>query len=208
MEKISDNWVQISDRKVPLNGNLGLLFSDASVNSTDKIILRSYLSVTSNISGCQALRRRIGHILFVFRCVYGECLFVAVSPNRKRSSLIFRLSRARVNVPGMFGRGKGSMDAGKMTSYWRHRDASPNEPNIFTEKRVTSDPTGAEVAKDIELPEWLVRQQWLAQDPLASVHYYVVIMRVLIPAALGVRMCFHGPDCNADCDARCERHES
>ena len=90
-KKISDNWVQIGDRKVPLNGNLGLLFSDANVNSADKIILRSYLSVTSNISGCQALRRRIGRILFGFRCVYGECLFVTVSPNRRHSSLIFRL---------------------------------------------------------------------------------------------------------------------
>ena len=207
-KKISDNWVQIGDRKVPLNGNLGLLFSDANVNSTDKIILRSYLSVTSNISGCQALRRRIGHILFGFRCVYGECLFVTVSPNRRHSSLIFRLSRARVNDPGMLGRDKDSLDAGKRTAYWRHRYASPDEPKIFTEKCVTSDLTGAEVAKEIELPEWLVRQQWVAQDPLASVHYYVVIMRVLIPAAFGVRMCFHCPDCNADCDTRCERYES
>ena len=53
-----------------------------------------------------------------------------------------------------------------------------------------------------------MRQQWVAQDPLASVHYYVVIMRVLLPAAFGVRMCFQCPDCNADCDARREHHES
>ena len=65
----------------------------------------------------------------------------------------------------MLGRDKESVDAGRRTAYWRCRYASPDEPNIFTDECVTSDPTGAEVAREIELPEWLVRQQWLAQDP-------------------------------------------
>ena len=97
---------------------------------------------------------------------------------------------------------------GHMAFYWRRRYASPDGPRILTDTRVTSDPTGAVVAKEIELPEWLVPRQWLAQDPPASVRHYFVIIRVLTPAALGVRMCFHCPDCNAGCDARCERHES
>ena len=29
-------------------------------------------------------------------------------------------------------------------------------------------------------------------------HHYVVIMRIVIPAAFGLRMCLHCPDCNAD----------
>ena len=207
-QKFGDNCAQIGDRKVPLNGNIGLLFSDPSNNATDKITLRSYLSVTSNIAGCQALRRRIGHILFGFRCVYGECIFVIVSPNRRHSSLIFRLSRARVNDPGMSGRDRYSPDAAKRTAYWRHRYAGADAPKISTERCCSSDPAGAEVSKELELPEWLVRQQWLAQDPLASARSYVVFMRMLLPAAFGARMCFQCPDCNADCNARCEDHES
>ena len=108
----------------------------------------------------------------------------------------------------MLGRDKDSLDAGKRTAYWRHRYASPDEPNIFTDKCVTLDPTGAEISKEVELPERLVRQQWLAQDPLASVRYYVVIMRVVLPAAFGARACFHCPDCDADGDARREHRES
>ena len=38
----------------------------------------------------------------------------------------------------------------------------------------------------------------MAQDPLASVHHFVVIMRIVIPAAFGLRMCLQCPDCNAD----------
>ena len=52
-----------------------------------------------------------------------------------------------------------------------------------------ADPTGIATEAEVPLPEWCVRQQWLAQDPLASVHYYLVIMRVVVPAAFGVRMC-------------------
>ena len=74
MAEISDNAVQIDNRKVPINGNVGLLFSDKSIDTTDRLILRSYMNVTKNISGCQALRQRIGHILFGFRCCFGECI--------------------------------------------------------------------------------------------------------------------------------------
>ena len=62
-------------------------------------MLRSYFKVTQSIAGCQALRRRIGHCLFGFRVVFGECFFITVSPNRRWSHLIMRLSRTRRNDP-------------------------------------------------------------------------------------------------------------
>ena len=52
--------------------------------------------------------------------------------------------------------------------------------------------------KEVELPEVLIRQAWNAQDPLASVHYYSVVMRIVVPAAFGLRMCLHCPDCNME----------
>ena len=96
-KKIDSNSAVIEKRKCPINGNVGILFSDDDMGVTEKLVLRSYLNVTKNISGCQVLRGRIGHILFGFRCVYGECIFFTVSPNRRHSSLIFKLSRARRN---------------------------------------------------------------------------------------------------------------
>ena len=52
---------------------------------------------TKYMSGCQAIRQKIGHILFGFRVVYGEVIFVTISPNRRHSSLLLRLSRVRAN---------------------------------------------------------------------------------------------------------------
>ena len=95
-------------------------------------------------------------------------------------------------------RDRGSSDNAKALAYWRHRYASATEPRIFTDTTYTRDPTGAAVKQEVELPTWLLRQQWLAQDPLASVHYYAVVMRVIVSTAFGVRMCFRCPDCNAD----------
>ena len=58
--KIAENAVIIDKRRIPINGNSGSLFSDSTLDSGEKLILRSYRAVTKNISGCQALRQRIG----------------------------------------------------------------------------------------------------------------------------------------------------
>ena len=66
MEKMAGNCVVIDGQKRPIDGNFGQLFSDDDMGVTEKILLRSYLNVTKNIPGCQALRARIGHILLAF----------------------------------------------------------------------------------------------------------------------------------------------
>ena len=83
--------------KMPINGDVRKLFSAVDITAAEKTILRSYLNTTSNIAGCQAIRRQIGHCCFGFRVVHGEVIFVTVSPNRRHSSMILKLSRARRN---------------------------------------------------------------------------------------------------------------
>ena len=155
--KISANTAVVDKRVVPINGNLGVLFSDPTINTVDKLLLRSYMEVTKNISGCQALRKRIGHILFGFRCSYGECIFVTVSPNRRHSSLILRLSRVRRNDPMLAPRGRQASDAAEQLAYWRHRYASATGPSFFTKAGYSRDPHGEEAEREIELPPWLTR---------------------------------------------------
>ena len=77
-KKLAANCVVIDRTKRPINGNFGMLFSDDDMGVTEKLLLRSYLNTTKNIAGCQALRARIGHILFGFRCVYGEVIFITI----------------------------------------------------------------------------------------------------------------------------------
>ena len=48
------------------------------------------------------------------------------------------------------------------------------------------------------IPSFKDRQAWNAQDPLASVHHYLVHMKVFVPLAFGIRMCFQCPHCNWD----------
>ena len=123
----------------------------------EKLVLRSYLNVTKNISGCQALRSKIGHILFGFRCVYGECIFVTVSPNRRHSSLILRLSRARRNDTMLSKGERDSDDRTKDVAYWQRRYASAQEPHTFSTSRAAQDQTGEDVTREIELPPLLTR---------------------------------------------------
>ena len=88
---------------VPLNGDVRKLFVAEGVTAAEKTILRAYLNTTSNIAGCQAIRQKIGHCCFGFRVVHGEVIFVTVSPNRRHSSMILKLSRARRNDTSLRG---------------------------------------------------------------------------------------------------------
>ena len=110
---------------------------------TEKLLLRSYLNVTKNIAGCQALRARIGHILFGFRCVYGEVIFVTISPNRRHSSLILKLSRARKADTMLICRDRHSSDLNDVVAYWRHKYADHSAPSVYGSSNVANDPSGS-----------------------------------------------------------------
>ena len=81
----------------------------------------------------------------------------------------------------------------------RRQFCGSDEPNAFTATDVLQDPHGEEASLELPMPPLQVRQAWNAEDPLASVHHFLFVMYVLIPAAFGVRMCLQCPDCNGDC---------
>ena len=189
-EHISKNSVVIGGNKRNVNGNLGMLFAADNITSAEKIILRSYLNTTASIAGCQALRRRMGHCCFGFRVVQGEVVFVTVSPNRRNSSMILKLSRARENDT--------SLDASDDVARERRKHCGPNSPKIFSTTTILDDPFAERASLEIPLPDIFIRQGWNAQDPLSSCHHYLFFMHVILPNLFGVRMCFMCPDCNAD----------
>ena len=148
------------------------------------------MKTTESIAGCQQIRKTIGACCFGFRVVHGECIFVTVSPNRRHSSMVLKLSRARNADVGVAGKDD--------VSTARREHAGPSTPHIFSATTLRRDPDGDEVVKEILMPPLLVRQAWNAQDPLASVYHYLVFMYVVLPALFGIRMCFRCPDCAAD----------
>ena len=99
LERLQKGSVNMHGVQKQINGDFALLFRADDLLPAEKVILRCYLNVTQSIAGCQAIRRRIGHCLFGFRVVAGECIFVTISPNRRWSQLIMRCSRIRPNDP-------------------------------------------------------------------------------------------------------------
>ena len=167
-----------------------MLFSADGITSAQKIILRAYLNTTANIAGCQAIRKKIGHCCFGFRVVHGEVIFVTVSPNRRHSSMILKLSRCRANDV--------SLERSDSVAAYRKRHCGPNTPKIFASKSIADDPSGEEATVEIPMPDIFDRQGCNAQDPLSSCHHYLFFMHVILPGIFGIRMCLSCPDCNVD----------
>ena len=176
--------------KRPINGDVRVLFNAVDITPAEKTILKSYLSTTSNIAGCQAIRQKIGHACFGFRVVHGEVIFVTVSPNRRHSSMILKLSRARRNDT--------SLEADDDVTRCRKRHCGRQTPSIFSEYSVVDDSTGQQTMREIPLPDIFDRQAWNAQDPLSSCYHYLFFMYTILPALFGIRMCMRCPDCNVD----------
>ena len=79
---------------------------------------------------------------------------MTISPNRRHSALLLRLSRCRRGDPMLAHRDRDSADGSSALAYWRHRYASASEPKSFTQTSYVRDSTGAEVKREIELPDW------------------------------------------------------
>ena len=197
-QRIQSNSVTIGKSKTPLNGDIRKLFSADDITSAEKIILRSYFNTTANIAGCQAIRSKIGHCCFGFRVVHGEVIFVTVSPNRRHSHMILKLSRARRNDVSLLGDDDVSRS--------RRTHCGPLTPRMFSEFTVFDDQCGENTELEFPVPDIFVRQGWNAQDPLSSCHHYLFFMHVVLPSIFGLRMCFRCPDCNVD--RTCFRNET
>ena len=170
-QRMAANSVLIGGHKKNINGNIAILFAADDITSAEKVVLRAYLNTTSSIAGCQQIRKKIGACCFGFRVVHGECIFVTVSPSRRHSSMVLKLSRARQNDIGLTGD-----DA---VSAARRQFASSTQPQIFTDHDLSHDADGAKVSLEVPMPPLLIRQAWNAQDPLASVYHYLVFMYVV-----------------------------
>eukprot|EP00973_Karenia_brevis_P024301 3353997-Karenia_brevis.AAC.1 len=69
-ESYSKNTVVINGQQCHITGNFRLLLQDDKVTDAAKTILNGWIKSTVNVAGCQALRKKIGHILFGFRVVH------------------------------------------------------------------------------------------------------------------------------------------
>ena len=125
-------------------------------------IFNGWIRTTENVAGCQALRKKIGHILFSFRVIHGGSIFVTVTPNRCNSALLVYLSRTRVNDTCFLDRNSSTQQ--------RQQHCGSSSPNFLSEHDIHCDPDGTNVRVAIPLPGIHDMQVWAAQDPLATTH--------------------------------------
>ena len=99
------------------------------------------------------------------RVVYGETIFVTVSPNRRHSSMILKMSRARRNDTSLKGNDP--------VTHARKKFCGKDVPRIFAYNCYSDDAQGEATVKEIPLPALWIRQACNAQDPIASCHHYL-----------------------------------
>ena len=130
------------------------------------------------------MRRKAGHCLFGLRTTHGETLFFTISPDRRHSTLLLKLSRARQNDTSLRAQGD--------TALWRRRLAGADVPSLTVPPGTAPE----EVEKVLELPPLAIRKKIYAQDPLSAIQRYDVATRVLLGRIAGTRFCPRCPDCN------------
>ena len=109
--------------------------------------------------------------------MYGDCLFVTISPNEQHSDLVLRLIRYRRNDPHVkYGessrRQLASRDYPSLEAMSEKDRAMPRVKNEAEKDRAM--PSGNNEPEEvfIELPEYDLRRAATAQDPLSVIEGY------------------------------------
>ena len=171
------------DRR-PIAGDITKLPAAHDITREERAIARNVCAVTSALSGCQEIRRQMGHIFQSVGFMHGHGLFITISPNERHSCLTLRLSRFRQLDPLL---------ALSASPDQRRRLSSGGEPSVFLsyEDGFTTD----EAVVDLELPGFDFRRKILCRDPLAPVLAFRVAVRLILASLLGLRMCSRCPVC-------------
>ena len=172
------------DRR-PIAGDITKLPVACDLTRDEQSIARSVCAVTSTLSGCQEIRRQMGHIFQSVPIMHGHGLFLTISPNERHSGLTLRLSRFRQGDPLL----ALSKDPER-----RRRFATADEPSLFLQFQDGFTPANGDVV-DIDMPDFDFRREILSRDPLAPVLAFRVAVRLILAALLGLRMCSKCPAC-------------
>jgi hypothetical protein len=76
--------------KVPIGGDTTRLPHANGLTQLERRLAWNIHFVSQNLPGVQQLRQLMGHAQFGARVVYGDCLFITVSPNSQQSALVLQ----------------------------------------------------------------------------------------------------------------------
>ena len=178
-EKLHSGFVGSGVHRIPVAGDTTKLPYAAGLSPLEKRLAWAQHFLAKQLAGTQQLRQLMGHSQFGARVVYGDCLFVTISPNEQHSALVLRISRYRQKDP-YIKHGKPE----------RIKMARRDYPSLEQPTQPGDD------SVQIDLPEYDLRRALTAQDPLAVIEAYKIEILLRLGTLLGIRICPNCPRCN------------
>jgi len=181
-------YIDVDGKKKAVAGDMTKLRYIPGLSAAARRLLINLEHTSRKLPGTQETRRQMRFDTNAYRVRYGVPIFVTFSPDEAHNLLMVRLSRLRDNDPVRAGKQEDGQQAGigthARTRPPTHSDNSALELGIPVEMLAN------------EIPDYQQRRQILAQDPLASVDGFRLLVALAHEHLFGVRMCIHCPDCN------------
>ena len=167
-----------NNKRRKINGDFSKLSLAEHLSELERKLLADFRFRCKALPGTQEIRTKMGHLVFWSTVVYGNGIFITVSPGERHNYLAIRLSRYRRNDPFM-----RKMKSEQHThSPWAGKDKPSLEPRMHDEFHV-------------DIPGYDLRRLIMARDPLAAVNAFIVQIRTILASVLGIRMCPFCPHC-------------
>ena len=88
---------------MPIAGDTSKLPCAEGLDAFARSLARKVNFISETLPGNQIVRRMMGHCEFGARIMYGDSIFITISPNEQHSVLVLRLIRNRANDPMLYG---------------------------------------------------------------------------------------------------------
>ena len=180
---------------MPIGGDTTRLPYAVGLTPLEKKLALAQVFLAQHMAGSQPLRQLMGHRQFGARVMYGDCVFMTISPNEQHSALVLRLSRFRRNDPYVK---YADIKTKHLASMKGPRLEAKRQKTIHFAQEAAMDELDETDRDDIkvELPEYDLRRTATARDPLAVVYGYMIEVYLRLATLLGLRMCPNCPRCN------------
>ena len=181
-------WDAARQARMPMKGQVSKLLEIIGLSSKEKAVIRNSQFMSAKIAGTRQIRRCINHIVFSSRIVYGNHVFMTVTPSERHSGLVLRLSRHRRNDLALVGLPEQLLGG-----------IGADMPYLY----------GApEDDVEIDLPAYDHRRLLAARDPLASVNAFWTWIRKVFAPLYGLRVCPVCPNCCEEANPCADRFGS
>ena len=148
VQKLEHGCYMDRGKRRKINGDFSKLMFAEHLTPLQRKLLSDFRFRCQAVAGTQEIRKKIGHLGFWASVVYGNGIFMTVSPGERRNYLAIRLSRYRQQDPFI----AADTDAAKEQRPLAGKDRPSLEPEELDEFHV-------------EVPGYDLRRLLLAQDP-------------------------------------------